>query len=42
VQYLGNIISRDGISASPEKVKAVKNFPAPRNTKEVRVFLGLA
>ena len=34
VEYLGYVISRDGIRASPEKTRAVKNFPVPRNAKE--------
>ena len=42
VAYIGNIVSRDGIRASPDKTKAVKNFPIPKNVKEVRSFLGLA
>ena len=35
-------MSRDGIRASTYKTKAVKNFPIPKNVKEVRSFLGLA
>ena len=27
VQYLGYIVSRDGITASPDKVKAVRQIP---------------
>jgi hypothetical protein len=42
VQYLGHVISREGIRASPEKVKAVQDYPVPRTVKEVRSFLGLA
>jgi len=42
VQYLGFVLSNDGISLSPEKVKAVKEYPAPKCVKEVRAFLGLA
>ena len=30
VEYLGYIVSRDGIWASPGKNKAVKNYPSPR------------
>ena len=41
-EYLGYVVSRDGIRASPEKTRAVKNFPVPRNAKEVRSFFGLA
>ena len=42
IEYLGYVVSRDGIRASPEKTTAVKKFPVPRNAKEVRSFLGLA
>jgi hypothetical protein len=42
VEYLGYIVSRDGVRASPDKTKTVRNFPVPKNAKEVRSFLGLA
>jgi hypothetical protein len=42
VEYLGYIVSRDGIQASPAKTQAVRDFPVPRNEREVRSFLGLA
>jgi hypothetical protein len=42
VQYLGYIMSREGISSSPDKVEAFLKYYAPRNVKEVRSFLGLA
>jgi len=42
VEYRGYIVSRDGIRASPDMTKAVKNFPIPKNVKKVRSFLGLA
>jgi hypothetical protein len=42
VQYLGYDISHNGISASPGKVQAVKNYPVPKTTRDVRAFLGLA
>ena len=42
VEYLGYVVSRDGIWASPEKTRAAKNFQVSRNAKEVRSFLGLA
>jgi hypothetical protein len=35
-------IVRDGISYSPDKVKAVRQYPTPKNVKDVRAFLGLA
>ena len=42
VQYLGYVVSREGISASPDKVKAVREYPTPQSVKDVRSFLGLA
>ena len=40
VYYLGHIISKEGIGPNPEKIKAMKYFPTPRNVKNVRQFLG--
>uniref|UniRef100_A0A158P4S6 RNA-directed DNA polymerase n=1 Tax=Tetranychus urticae TaxID=32264 RepID=A0A158P4S6_TETUR len=42
VDYLGYIISEEGVRPSKQKVKAVEHFPVPSNVKEVRQFLGLA
>jgi transposase InsO family protein len=42
VEYLGYIVSADGIRATPEKTRAVEHFPVPRNQREVRQYLGLA
>lgn len=42
VQYLGHIVSGDGVAPDPEKISAVKNFLRPHNVKTVRSFLGLA
>jgi len=42
VQYLGYIVSRDGITASPDKLEAVRRYPVFKNAKDVRSFLGLA
>jgi hypothetical protein len=42
VQYLGFVLSERGISASPDKVKAIRQYPAPKNVRDVRAFLGLA
>ena len=42
VQYLGHIVSEEGISCDPEKIKAVKEWTDPRNKNEVQSFLGLA
>ena len=42
IQYLGHLISSDGIQPLPEKLGSIKNMPAPQSTKEVKQFLGLA
>ena len=39
--FLGFIVSKDGISSDPEKVRKLKDFPEPRNTTELKAFLGL-
>ncbi|RWS03246.1 retrovirus-related Pol polyprotein from transposon 297-like protein [Dinothrombium tinctorium] len=42
VRYLGYVISDSGISPDPEKVKAVQEFPRPKDINNVRQFIGLA
>ena len=42
IHYLGHIISSEGISIDPEKVKAIMEWPVPKNSHEVRIFMGLA
>ena len=41
IQYLGHLISADGIQPLPEKLKSIAKMPAPKNSKEVKQFLGL-
>ncbi|GKC60086.1 putative reverse transcriptase domain-containing protein, partial [Tanacetum coccineum] len=42
VQFLGHVINGNGIYIDPSKIKADKNWKAPRTPFEVRSFLGLA
>ncbi|KAL2087309.1 hypothetical protein ACEWY4_018368 [Coilia grayii] len=42
VQYLGHIISSDGVKADPAKVEAIRQWPVPKTQTEVRSFVGLA
>ena len=41
VNYLGHIISAQGISPNPDKIAAIHNLKPPSNVREVRMFLGL-
>ncbi|GFY29442.1 retrovirus-related Pol polyprotein from transposon 412 [Trichonephila clavipes] len=41
VNYLGHIISAEGVRTDPEKVSAVKNWKRLENLRELRSFLGL-
>lgn len=42
VTYLGHLITDEGVKPEPNKIECVKNFPIPKNTKEVKSFLGLS
>lgn len=39
--FLGHILSANGITATPDKVEAIRNFRQPLNAEETRSFLGL-
>lgn len=41
VTYLGHIINKNGVKPDPKKLTAVKEFPTPRNSKNIKQFLGL-
>ncbi|GKE08808.1 putative reverse transcriptase domain-containing protein [Tanacetum coccineum] len=41
VQFLGHVINSNGIHVNLSKIKAVKNWKAPRTPSEVRSLLGL-
>ena len=42
IEYLGLIIRHGEVAMDPIKVKAVAEWPTPRNLKEVRGFIGFA
>ena len=41
VEYLGHLISEEGLHTAPKKVEAIQATPAPKNIQELRSFLGL-
>ena len=42
IVYLGFVVLVDGLKKDPEKVKAILEWPTPKNVGEVRLFHGLA
>ena len=42
IQYLGHLISSNGIQPLPKKLDTIKKMPALQSPKEVKQFLGLA
>ena len=42
VHYLGHVVSKEGITMDPKKIRAIIEWVAPRNVDEVRSFMGLA
>ena len=40
VEFLGHVVSKEGIAMQEDKVKAIKTWPSPRNLTELRAFMG--
>jgi hypothetical protein len=40
--HLGHIVTSEGVRPDPDKVKAISEFPIPKNMTDVKSFLGLA
>jgi hypothetical protein len=41
VEYLGYIITREGVKPDPKQIKAIIDLERPRDKKQVRQFLGM-
>ena len=41
IQYLGHVISEEGIVVYPEKIEAIMDWPTPKIVTNVRSFMGL-
>ena len=41
IRFLGHLVSGSGLEPDPQKVEAIRSWPRPETTKEVRQFLGM-
>ena len=41
MEYLGHIVSHEGVKVDPRKIKAIKEWKIPTSIKHPRGFLGL-
>ncbi|KAG5899439.1 hypothetical protein JTB14_033630 [Gonioctena quinquepunctata] len=41
VRYLGHVVSGEGVAVDDQKIKAVKDWPIPKDIHQLRSFLGL-
>ena len=41
LEYLGHLVTKDGVKVDPSKTEAINNMPAPTNKRELQVFLGM-
>ena len=40
ITFMGHKITKNGLEVDDEKVRVIRNFPAPVNTTQLRSFLG--
>ena len=40
IQYLGHILTPEGVKVDEKKIDVIRKYPAPRTVKQVRSFLG--
>lgn len=41
VAYMGHLLSADGLQPDPEKVKAIREMPAPTDKQSIQRLLGM-
>ena len=41
IQYLGHIVTKEGISVHPKKIWEIEDWPVPKDVTDVRSFMGI-
>ena len=41
IQYLVHVVTKEGISVDPEKIKAIEDWLVPKDVTDVRYFMGI-
>ena len=41
IQYLGHVIYEEGIAVDPEKIRAIMEWPIPKDVADIRSFMGI-
>ena len=41
IQYLGHVVTKEGIFVNPEKIKAIEEWPVPKDITDVQSFMGI-
>jgi hypothetical protein len=41
IQYLGHVISEEGIAVDPEKIRAIMEWSIPKDVADIRSFMGI-
>ena len=42
IEYLGHLVTAEGVKPDPAKIATVANWPPPTTVREVQQFLGMA
>ena len=41
IQYLGHVVTKEGILVDPEKIKAIEEWPVPKDVTDIQSFMGI-
>jgi hypothetical protein len=41
IQYLGHVISEEGIAVNPEKIRSIMEWPIPKDVEDIWSFMGI-